>query len=250
MSLGSEEAAASFEAEPDAEGPNACPESISTGRIREYLFRRKAGSPASEDDLSLGEHIACCEACQETVEELNYFEDALRLHFRELAPLLKAEIHDDEEEDSSERQTLEIEDLQDQLADKLVRGIEFAMALYDLDREYEEALQSPGGLRSFQANCKAKFNRLDPDRLSALRESVIAMVGSAQRNLGTHERSSDLRKQRLCEIPIANQYPVEFLLCVSSSKSVADAKQRAWYRNPDSPNPLDIVVDMECLAQA
>jgi hypothetical protein len=225
-SQGSEDAAASFEAEPDAERPNRCRQSIGNSRIRQYLFRVKAGSN-TEEDLLLGEHIARCEACQESVEELNCFEEALRRDYRQLAPLLTADVGAGEDAEAPfETQAPETGELHELLTNKIVSGIDLARRILKLDREYEIAFQSPDKLRSFQASCKAEFSRIDPDQSSELREVMIDMWRTGQGGAGA--------PQRLCDIPVARKYPFEFLLGIS----LVEAKQRRWYRNPD-PDPKD-----------
>jgi hypothetical protein len=243
-SQGSEDAAASFDAEPDADRPNRCRESIGNGLIRQYLFRVKAGSD-TPDDLRMGEHIASCEACQEIVEELNCFEEALRFDYRQLAPLLTADLRAGEDEEApDEAPGPEIGELHEWLTNKLVSVIELSRRIDKLDREYEIAFQSPEGLRLFQASCKAEFNRIDSDQSSELQEFMIDMWRTGQGGTGT--------TQRLCDIPVARKYPFEFLLGISSSKSVVEAKQRRrWYRDPDPDpkNPLPFVVETETKSQ-
>jgi len=231
------EESASLEVEPDADKPGGCEKSISNSRLRSYLFRLRSDSP-DNDDISLAEHIVRCEPCQGAVEELYCFEDALRYDYQDLAPVLRAEVHTSAAELVAHSAAgLEIGELQEHLENKILSGIEFARRIDQLDREYEMAFRS-NRLPSFQASCKAEFDRIDPGRSSALsselRESMIDLITG---------RCGSGNKQRLLDIPVAKKHPIEFLLGYSSTNRVLNGRQRAWYRDPDVADPLGIVIE-------
>jgi hypothetical protein len=242
MSVLEPDAASSAEAGDDAANPNRCPKAIGYGEMREHLFRVRAGS-ASPEDIALQEHIAACDACQETRQELESFEDVLRVHYRDLAPILDPHVHQQQED--AEQPAAPMPDaglLQLQLTEKLASGIELARTIDELDREYETAFQSRQGRRNYRATCKERLSRVDPDRLSAVREAMISVLGPGQLQKGT--------KRRLIEDAVGSKYPVEFLLGFSTLKQVEEAAGRVWYLDPVPADPLGIVLDTGSLVPA
>lgn len=209
----SEEMVEGSETELETIQPDSCAGSYSTTEIWEYLIRAKWGVPSS-GDLEFGEHIAACEACQQAVEELQTFDDAVRLPKEELIQVAEAVIHDE----AGKTESSEMWERFDEVADRFVSGIQGARELKGLNDEMRRtSIQikehlgrvTPAECEAYKDSLKDKIAR-DPDLCSQLEEIAVCAWATC-------------RPQSLLDFPVAKEHPEEVVKAFLSSKSGVDS---------------------------
>jgi hypothetical protein len=229
-----------------AEEKQECLDSVGVGELRDYLLRLRSGMPVSDDDIRVGEHAVRCQVCRKRIEEMYYFEEALRGDFDHLAPLMKAEVVRTSESipvsaGAATTESTVTRRLQDRVARKFTGAIaEVQNKITALDEEYARAFPLPRALREFQKSCSTRYEQLDPARKDWIRESMIDLL--------RNQKSGLQRPQWSLNEIIDENDRFEFLLGIAKTEIVASSTdQRIFYRDPESQDPDTIIIEADRL---